>query len=203
MKKFLVALLLFIFTLPVLAENTILIIGDSLSAGYGLESSRGWVKLLEQRLVSENYNYQVINSSISGDTLSNGLERLPSVLAQYNPTITIIELGGNDGLRGLQLNVIENNLTKMIALIRKAGSKVLLLGIRLPPNYGAAYTEQFHQLFISVAKENDVALVPLFLKGVDDNPKLMQFDGIHPGVEAQEILLNNVWGELIKMLGTR
>ncbi|MEO8401366.1 MAG: arylesterase [Gammaproteobacteria bacterium] len=199
MKRFLVALLL-LFTLPVLAENTILIVGDSISAGYGINPADGWVSLLEQRLKKENYSYRVINASISGDTLSNGLERIPAALQKYHPQITIIELGGNDGLRGLQLVAIKNNLEQIINRVKAANSKVLVLGMRLPPNYGAAYTQQFMQIFSALSERKDISVVPLFLTGVDDQSPLMQSDGIHPLAMAQPILLNNVWPMLRPLL---
>lgn len=189
-----------LFTLPVLAENTILIVGDSISAGYGINPADGWVSLLEQRLKKENYSYRVINASISGDTLSNGLERIPAALQKYHPQITIIELGGNDGLRGLQLVAIKNNLEQIINRVKAANSKVLVLGMRLPPNYGAAYTQQFMQIFSALSERKDISVVPLFLTGVDDQSPLMQSDGIHPLAMAQPILLNNVWPMLRPLL---
>jgi acyl-CoA thioesterase-1 len=136
MKKFLVTLILLLITLPAWAGNTILIIGDSLSAGYGIDPQQGWVALLQQRISNHHFNYSVVNDSISGDTTSNGLNRLPAALKLYHPTITIIELGGNDALRGLQLFVIKNNLQQMVAQVQAAGSQVLMLGVRIPPNYG-------------------------------------------------------------------
>lgn len=196
-------MLLCLFTVPILAKNTILIVGDSISAGFGIDPQKGWVMLLQQRLQEKKYAYQVVNSSISGDTTSNGLNRLPAMLQQYHPQITIIELGGNDGLRGLPLNVIKQNVASMISLAKKAGSKVLLLGVRLPPNYGPQYTQLFRQLFVNLAKEESVNLVPLFLNHVDDNPQLMQVDGIHPKEEAQVILLNNVWPILEKLISDK
>lgn len=198
MKRFLVILLLLLFTLPVFAENTILILGDSLSAGYGLDPESGWVKLLEQRL---NYHYKVINSSISGDTTSNGLSRLPQALNTYHPQVTIIELGANDGLRGMQIPQITNNLNKLILLAINAKSKVLVLGLRLPLNYGVIYDQKFQQIFSDLAKRNDIRVVPNFLAGIDRNPNLFQADGLHPNAQAQSMILNNVWTELEKLLG--
>lgn len=192
--------MLLFFTLPVLAENTILIVGDSLSAGYGLQPGEGWVTLLEKRLAKEGYAYRVVNSSISGDTTSNGLARLPGLLKQYQPQITIIELGGNDGLRGLQLLVIRRNLQGMVALAIKAGSKVLLLGVQLPPNYGEDYVSQFQSLYAELADKNTIALVANFLHGIDDNKNLMASDGIHPLAAAQPLILGNVWPTLHGLL---
>ena len=200
MKKFLFALLVFVFTLPALAENTILIIGDSLSAGYGIDPKQGWAALLQKRLHDEKYNYTVVNASISGDTTSNGLTRMPAALNQYEPQITIIELGGNDGLRGLPLVTLKNNLQQLVELAKNADSKVLLVAERMPPNYGPSYTQQFQQVYVDVASAESVGLVPLFLKGIDDRSELMQEDGIHPKIEAQAMMLNNVWPELVKLL---
>jgi acyl-CoA thioesterase-1 len=200
MKKFLFTLILCLFTLPALAQKTILVVGDSLSSGYGIDIKQGWVSLLQKRLLERNYDYTVVNSSISGDTTSNGLNRLPALLDKHKPDVTILEFGGNDALRGLQLFIIKKNLQKMIDLIKKADSKVLLVGFRLPPNYGPQYIEQFQELYAQLAEKNEIGFIPLFLKGVDDNPKLMQSDGIHPKEQAQVTLLDNVWPELVKLL---
>lgn len=189
-----------VFTLPALAENTILIMGDSLSAGYGIETKQGWVALLVQRLLTKKIPYRVINASISGATTSNGLDQLPKLLQQYQPDITIIELGANDGLRGLPPALIKDNLTHMISLAKKAKSKVLLLALRLPPNYGEIYTQQYQQIFLTVAKAEHINIVPFFLNKVDDNPAMIQADGLHPRAEAQLIILDNVWPELEKLL---
>jgi acyl-CoA thioesterase-1 len=200
MKKLVIACLLCLFTLPVFAKNSILIIGDSLSAAHGIDSNLGWVALLKNRLKENNYNYDVINASISGDTTSQGLARLPNALQQFKPSVTIIELGGNDGLRGLPIATIENNLRQMISLIKKSGSHVLLLGVRLPPNYGMTYTNQFHKMFADLAKQNQISVVPLFLGHIDKDNNLMQADKIHPTVKAQSMMLNNVWPTLILLL---
>ncbi|OGT46414.1 MAG: hypothetical protein A3E83_06445 [Gammaproteobacteria bacterium RIFCSPHIGHO2_12_FULL_41_20] len=199
-KKFLIFLLCCFITLPTLGGNTILIIGDSLSTGYGFDANRSWITLLQNRLKDKNYDYEVINASISGDTTGNGLARLPLLLKQYLPIITIIELGGNDGLRGIQLPVIKNNLARIIALTQEANSKVLLLGIRLPPNYGQQYTEQFLQLYSELVNRYGIAFVPNFLVNVDESNQLMQKDRIHPTGEAQVIILDNIWPELEKLL---
>ena len=183
-----------------MAENTILIIGDSISAAYGIDIQQGWVNLLKERLQKEKYNYDVINASISGDTTSNGLERSPAALKKYHPTITIVELGGNDGLRGLPLFVIKNNLDRMIELIQEANSKVLILGMRLPPNYGPDYTQQFYQIFTDLSKRTDIRVVPFFLQGLEKDITLFQPDRIHPTAQAQSLLLNNVWPVLKEML---
>jgi acyl-CoA thioesterase-1 len=200
MKKFLIALLASLFTLPVFAQNTILIVGDSLSAGYGIDPKQGWVALLESRLKQNKLDYQVVNASISGDTTSNGLARLPAALHQHKPAVTIIELGANDGLRGIQLPLIKSNLLKMIDLVRQTGSRVLILGIRLPPNYGPQYTTQFENIYRELAGDRSITVVPQFLKEVDENPELRQPDGLHPTLSAQTILLNNVWPTLLTLL---
>lgn len=182
-----------------MAQNTILIVGDSISAAYGLDIKQGWVTLLQEKLRTEKYNYKVINASISGDTTSNGLTRLPVALKQYQPTITIIELGGNDGLRGLDTEVIQNNLSQMVTLAKQANSKVLILGLRMPPNYGPAYTEKFKAIFTTVASQQHVKVVPDFLTIVAEK-NLFQGDNIHPTAEAQQLILTNVWSELKGML---
>jgi acyl-CoA thioesterase-1 len=200
MKKIFLCFLLYLFTVPIFAKNAILVVGDSLSSGYSLQPNEMWITALKERLAEHSYHYDVINISVSGNTTSNGLASLPHALETHHPEITIIELGGNDGLRGLQLTQIKKNLQEMITLAKNANSKVLLLGVRLPPNYGQAYTEQFSAIFVDLAKENDVAIVPLFLNGVDDQPNMMGPDRIHPTAKAQSILLDNVWGELKNLL---
>jgi acyl-CoA thioesterase-1 len=189
-----------LFTVPALAENTILILGDSLSAGYGIDPAVGWVSLLTKRLKEGKYDYRVVNASISGDTLSNGLSRLPLALRAAHPQITIIELGANDGLRGLLPTQIKKNLASLILLAKKAGSKVLVLGVRIPPNYGLAYTQQFQGVYQELAKAGDVTVVPLFLNGIDDHAGWLQADGIHPTQDAQTKMLDNVWVGLKALL---
>ncbi len=188
------------FTLPVLAENTILILGDSLSAGYGIDPKQGWVQLLQQRLADQKSTYTVVNASISGVTTSNGLQHLPGALNKYHPKITIIELGANDGLRGLPPSLIKKNLLELISMAENANSKVLVLGVRLPPNYGPAYLEQFHQIFLDLAAQSDLTTIVEFLNGVDSDRTLMQNDGLHPGVVAQPKILENVWEPLKKLM---
>jgi acyl-CoA thioesterase I len=183
--------------------KTILVLGDSLSAEYGLRRGTGWVALLEKRLVAEKINAKVINASISGDTTSGGRSRLPALLAQHKPTHVVIELGGNDALRGLPLKMTQDNLSFMTQASQKTGAKVLLLGMQVPPNYGADYSAQFAKTFVSVAATRKVPLVPFFLKGVADGAdalKLFQADRIHPKEEAQPIMLDNVWPALKKIL---
>lgn len=174
----------------------ILVVGDSLSAEYGLAKGTGWVALLEQRLAAQKKAVTVTNASVSGDTTSGGRTRLPPLLAQHRPHIVIIELGGNDALRGLPLQGMQDNLRAMTQAAQQAGAKVLLLGMQIPPNYGKQYAQDFENVFARVAQENQAALLPFFLKGVADhaNPRsLFQSDQIHPNAQAQPILLQNVW----------
>jgi acyl-CoA thioesterase I len=183
--------------------RSILVVGDSLSAEYGLRRGTGWVALLQKRLSAEKTNVKVINASISGDTTSGGRSRLPALLAQHKPSHVIIELGGNDALRGLPLKMTQDNLSAMTQAAQKAGAKVLLVGMQVPPNYGADYAKQFEKAFETVATATKVPLVPFFLKGVADgaNPlKLFQNDRIHPKEEAHPIMLDNVWPALKKIL---
>ncbi len=171
----------------------ILVLGDSLSAAYGIAQEAGWVTLLQGRLREHGFDHEVVNASISGDTTAGGLTRLPDLLARHRPAILIIELGANDGLRGLKLGVPRENLTRMVQMGKAAGSQVLLVGIRLPPNYGAAYDRAFQAVFQDVAAAAGVPLVPFLLDGVTETPGLMQADGIHPAAAAQPQILDNVW----------
>jgi acyl-CoA thioesterase-1 len=180
--------------------GTVLVVGDSISAALGLESSQGWVSLLEKRLVEKGYDKQVVNASISGDTSAGGLSRLPALLAEHKPELVIIELGGNDGLRGQPPAQLQQNLAGMIDSSRAQGAAVLLLGMRLPPNYGARYTSAFAKVYSDLAEQKQVPLVPFFLEGVGGVPELMQPDGIHPQANAQPRLLENVWPTLEPLL---
>ncbi|WP_374439691.1 arylesterase [Pseudomonas panipatensis] len=182
------------------AAQTLLVVGDSISAGLGLDTSQGWVSLLEQRLKAQGTSYKVVNASISGDTSAGGLARLPALLSGEKPQVVVIELGGNDGLRGLPLLQMQQNLTAMVSASQQAGAKVLLLGMRLPPNYGERYNQAFSQVFQHVAEVNKVALVPFFLDGVGGVANMMQPDGIHPASVAQPRLLDNMWPQLEPML---
>ncbi|GLX88446.1 arylesterase [Pseudomonas fragi] len=182
------------------AAGTILIVGDSISAGFGLDTRLGWVSLLEQRLSKEGHDDKVINASISGDTSAGGLARLPALLAEHKPNVVIVELGGNDGLRGQLPAQLKQNLASMIEASQQAGAKVLLLGMQLPPNYGARYTQAFAAVYGELANEKKVALVPFFLEGVGGKPELMQADRIHPAAGAQGLLLDNVWPVLKPLL---
>ncbi|AMO95763.1 GDSL-like Lipase/Acylhydrolase family protein [Collimonas fungivorans] len=174
-------------------------LGDSLSAEYGLARGSGWVSLLQQRLKAENLGGNVVNASISGETSSGGKTRLPALL-QQRPDIVIIELGANDALRGLQLNATESNLRAMISAAQQAKAKVLLVGMRIPPNYGRDYTEKFFALYATLAKQAKVPLVPFLLEGVADKPEMFQADRMHPVAQAHPIMLNNVWPGLKPLL---
>lgn len=182
------------------AAGTVLVVGDSISAAFGLDTRQGWVSLLQQRLEREGFDDKVVNASISGDTSAGGQARLPALLAEHKPALVILELGGNDGLRGQLPTQLQQNLASMIDSSRAAGARVLLLGMRLPPNYGVRYTTAFAEVYSHLAEEKNVPLVPFFLDGVGGVPELMQADGIHPAVGAQDKLLENVWPTLKPLL---
>ena len=181
----------------------ILVVGDSLSAEYGVKRGTGWVSLLQEKLKAANRSEIMVNAGISGDTTAGGRSRLPALLRRHQPTIVIIELGGNDALRGMPLSTTQANLAAMARASREAGAQVMLVGMEMPPNYGARYTQQFRDLFKTVAKEENTALVPFLLAGVADRPDaltLFQSDRIHPNESAQPILADNVWPTLQKLL---
>jgi len=181
--------------------RTILVFGDSLSAGYGLAHvESGWVELLRAKLKSEGYGYQVVNASVSGETTAGGLARLPRALSLHHPQIVILELGGNDGLRALPMDQMRSNLAKMVDLSLTIQARVLILGMRIPPNYGGEYTEQFRQSFIEVAHDKKVALVPFLLADIALDPALMQADGVHANESGQPKMLANVWPALQPLL---
>jgi acyl-CoA thioesterase-1 len=196
-------------TLPVWSAQpkgrsaTILVVGDSLSAEYGLKRGTGWVALMEQRLAKEKISAKVVNASISGDTTSGGRSRLANLLKQHQPSLVILELGGNDALRGLPLSMSEDNLQFMTQAAQSAGAKVLLIGMQMPPNYGQDYGARFAAMYATVAKGNKAALVPFLLKDVADGPdaaKLFQNDRIHPNEAAHPQILNNVWPSVKKLI---
>lgn len=182
----------------VLASDSpvLLILGDSLSAGYGMDRQDSWVHLLDLRLQQHGHDFRILNSSISGDTTQGGLARLPRLMDRYQPEIVIIELGGNDGLRGINPGVTRDNMKQMIQHAQQGGARVLLAGIKLPPNYGAAYLEQFESIYANLADEFNTMLVPFFMDGVVFQPGYLQDDGIHPNEKGQPILLDNVWAVL-------
>jgi acyl-CoA thioesterase-1 len=181
--------------------SPILVFGDSLSAGYGLRPGEGWVPLLQKRLQEQGYVTPVINASMSGETSGGGMQRLPRALELHKPSLVILELGANDGLRGLPVAETRANLEKMIDTARAAGAKVLLVGMRMPPNYGPRYTADFHQMYEDMAQRDDLPLVPFLLESVALNPALMQADGLHPNARAAPVLLDTVWPRLVPLLG--
>jgi acyl-CoA thioesterase-1 len=180
--------------------GTVLIVGDSISAAFGLDTRVGWVSKLQERLRKEGFDDKVVNASISGDTSAGGQARLPALLAEHKPELVILELGGNDGLRGQQPAQLQQNLSSMIDASRAAGARVLLLGMRIPPNYGPRYTRAFEEVYSTLAEEKKVPWVPFFLEGVGGVPELMQADGLHPAAAAQDKLLENVWPALEPLL---
>ena len=194
---------LFLFMLPAQAmTKTILVLGDSLSAAHGIELERGWVHLLRDRLKQippGDGQWRVVNASVSGETTAGGLARLPALLDRHKPELCIIGLGANDGLRGLSIEQMRLHLGRMIAECRKYG-KILLLGMKLPPNYGRKYTEAFDRSFTAVAGQNNIPLVPFLLEGVAIEEKYIQADGLHPTAEAQAIILENIWPALVPLL---
>jgi acyl-CoA thioesterase-1 len=201
--KYLVLLGILLGSLPAAAEDprTLLVLGDSLSAGYGIDLQQGWVTLLQQRLDrSGPGSWRVVNASISGDTSAGGLARLPALLERERPALVLLALGSNDGLRGQPPGELGENLTRLIRLARENGAGVLLVGARVPPNYGAAYAGRFHQVFHEVAAATGVTLVPFLLEEVALEPRLMQADGYHPNAAAQPYLLDTVWPGLAALL---
>ena len=202
MKRLVILLVLLAASVSANAETlVILVFGDSISAGYGLARvDQGWVALLQTRLKDEDYGYQVVNASVSGETTAGGLARLPRALMLHQPKIVILELGGNDGLRALPISQMRANLVRMADLASAAGARVLLLGMRMPPNYGPDYTEQFRSCYSEVARDKKLPLVPFLLNDIAQSPDLMQADGIHPTEQGQPKLLANVWPTLKPLL---
>jgi len=184
----------------VAADRNILVFGDSLSAAYGIRPEQGWVALLTQRLQAQGYGYQIINASVSGETTEGGLERLPRALQLHQPGVVVLELGANDALRGLPLSVTRTNLSKMIELAQGTGARILLVGIRIPPNYGPRYTEEFTGIFPALAKQYHLPLVPFLLQDVALNPTRMQEDGMHPNAAGEPPVLETVWPYLRPLL---
>jgi acyl-CoA thioesterase-1 len=187
-------------TAAIAKNSTILIYGDSLSAAYGISQQQGWATLLQKKLISQHYQYDVINASISGETSSGGLSRLPFALTKFKPNIIVLELGANDGLRGLSVKEMSKNLSAMIMLSKEAKVKVLLVGMRIPPNYGPKYTTSFSQTYRQLSLQHKVSLVPFMLENIAAKPKLIQDDGLHPSVLGQPMILENIWQELQVLL---
>lgn len=179
---------------------TILVLGDSVSAGYGLANSEGWVALLQARLKAQGYGYRVVNASVSGETTTGGLARLPRALTLHRPSIVIIELGGNDGLRALPLATSRSNLEQMVLAAKAAGARVLLLGMKIPPNYGPRYSSGFEQMFAELARKHRLAFEPFFLEKIALVPGMLQADGLHPTAKAQPIMLETMWPALLPLL---
>jgi acyl-CoA thioesterase-1 len=182
------------------AGPAIIVLGDSLSAAYGMEISQSWPSLLQERLTENGYSYRVFNSSITGDTTQGGLARLPRLLDKQQPGIVILELGGNDGMRGLPIEVTRQNLSTMIERSQSAGATVILAEMRIPPNYGRTYTEKFNSMYTVLNEQYDIALLPFLLQDIALEPDLMQADGIHPTARAQPLLLDQVWVVLQPLL---
>jgi acyl-CoA thioesterase-1 len=197
-----ILLLLFVLAAPAApaAQPVVLIVGDSLSAGYGMAIHENWPRLLEERLAAAGYPHRVVNASISGDTTSGGLARLPGALERTAPSVVVIGLGGNDGLRGIPIPEIRRNLARMIQISLDAGAQAMLAGVHIPPNYGPAYTEAFHAIYHELAKEYGTGLAPFILDGVALDAELMQEDGIHPTAAAQPRIVDNVWPALEPLL---
>ena len=200
-RLILVLLLAWVAAVPAWASpGPVLVLGDSLSAAYGIDREQGWVALLEERLQDRQPPLGAVNAAISGDTTRGGLARLPDLLERHRPSVLVVELGGNDGLRGIAPTEMQANLERMVSLARDAGARVLLAGVRLPPNYGPAFTRLFARAFAGAAESTNAAFVPRILDGVAERPDLMQDDGIHPTAEAQPIILDNVWPKLVPLL---
>ena len=192
--------LLLVIAVPAHAARTLLVLGDSLSAGYGLPQRNGWVTLLEKRLAADGYDYKVVNASISGETTVGGKNRISTLLRQHNPAVLVLQLGANDGLRGARLSDIRRHLVAIVTACQRAGTEVVLIGMRLPPNYGPEYTDGFQAVYTDVARQQSVALVPFLLDGFADKRQLFQHDGIHPKLEAQPMILENIWPVLQPVL---
>jgi acyl-CoA thioesterase-1 len=202
LRSRLCGLLLTLLCLPTLAapQPTILVFGDSISAAYGIRVEEGWVSLLQKKLTTQGYGYRVVNASVSGETTGGGLARLPRALERHRPAILILELGGNDALRGLSLNEVRTNLDGMIRKSQAAGARVVLAGMRMPPNYGPRYSQEFQAIYSELSREHRLPLIPFVMEGVALDASLMQADGIHPNAKAQPLLLSKIWPRLEPLL---
>jgi len=199
MSKVVFICLMLLFSTAVPAKS-IVVLGDSISAAYGMNPSKGWVQLLQQKLSQKNTSYIIFNESISGDTTAGGLARIDKALSQYKPQLVLLELGANDGLRGLSPKVMKSNLTEIINRVHKAGSKVLLLSMRIPPNYGKRYVDMFYNVYPQLAKELNIPFVPFILQEVALLKEMMQKDGLHPNAKAQPIIADKIWHYLQPVL---
>ena len=197
--RIVLVLLVVVGSRPAIA-GTVLIVGDSLSAGYGLPNGSGWVSLLNDRLVAEYPDVSLVNASISGETTAGGKRRIQSLLERHKPGVVVVELGANDGLRGIRIPLIRDNLAAIVDTCLKSGAKTLVLGMRVPPNYGREYAEKFHAMFKEVSNRKDVSLVPFMLDGFADDRALFQEDGIHPASDAQPLIMDNVYEQLRPLL---
>ena len=202
MQRLVASLALTVIWLPAAlgAGQTIVVVGDSLSSGYGIAAEQSWVAMLEDRLQAEGYDYRIVNASIAGDTSAGGLARLPRLLETHDPKLVVIELGGNDGLRGQPVTILRDNLSKMIELSRQSGADVVLAGIQIPPNYGPTYTQALAAVYPELAQRFDAPLIEFLLEDVALNRELMQPDGIHPNAAGQKIVFANVWRVLSPLL---
>lgn len=198
--RLLLAAILILAASPTAGAPVILVVGDSISAAHGVAVEDGWVARLRRRLDDRGYPHEVVNASVGGDTTSGGLSRLPDALAEHRPAVVVIQLGGNDGLRGQSPTAMRENLGEMVARSQDTGARVLLLGVRLPPNYGPAYTETFAEVYREVANRRDVTLVPRLLAGVGERGEFMQDDRIHPNAAGHARILDNVWPKLAALL---
>ena len=199
MSRFLFALIVSLMSMSAMAKS-IVVLGDSISAGYGIEVEQGWVALLQKKLLATNSNYSISNASISGDTTAGGLARIDPILTAQQPAIVLLQLGANDGLRGLSPVEMKNNLAEIVRRAQKAGAKVILLGMKIPPNYGKRYVDMFYTIYPQLAKELDIPLVPFLLEDVALNKDLMQADGLHPNAKAQPILADKIEPYLFPLL---
>lgn len=199
MAKFLCVVIMALMSQTLMAKS-IVVLGDSISAGHGIEVSKGWVALVQQKLKESQHDFTLHNASISGDTSSGGLARIDALLSQYKPNVLIVELGGNDGLRGLPPALMKKNLAEIIRRAQQAKAKVLLLGMKIPPNYGKRYTEMFYNVFPELAKEMNVNSIPFLLEDVALTGELMQSDGLHPNIQAQPLIAEKIWQSLLPLL---
>ncbi|OUS39607.1 arylesterase ['Osedax' symbiont bacterium Rs2_46_30_T18] len=201
MKIIRLLILLVLFTTQSVSAKTLLVLGDSLSAAYNMQQQQGWVALMAERIKQRYPGVAVINASISGETTSGGLTRLPALIDRHQPDYIVLELAANDGLRGTPLKIIKQNIQQLISLAKQAEAKVTLVGVRLPSNYGPRYTEKFFNIFEQLAEREQVYRVPFLMQDVALHPELMQADRLHPNAAAQTIILENVWGSIAQMLG--